>query len=286
MSLIGKALQGAAQVAVPAALEAQRAQIMELRDARLNEYQTARDTRQNEFTAGQNQLQRDHVSRESALGREHTSTEAQRTREHASTEAGLTRTHQSQLQDTALEAAAQRHRESLQVQREGQSIQRRQLDIAERGANLDHQIKELQLNNAKRVESLREQHARTADPVERARISENISILTGKDNDNYIPVPLKDAIGAITGYEIFDKKRGAFVTGSGAGRKAPTAADIQKLGALSNDPAAKAAFDEEFGSGSADRILAEMRKPPEQPSNRPASTGNVARGIIQGAQQQ
>ena len=77
------------------------------------------------------------------------------------------------------------------------------------GAELDNAIKQIMLDNATRVEALRKEFG-TAASDRKTQITEEIQILTGKDNDNYLPVPLKDELGAVTGYKIFDKKRGKF----------------------------------------------------------------------------
>lgn len=89
------------------------------------------------------------------------------------------------------------------------------------GADLDNAIKTIALDNARRVEKLRGEFG-TATAERKQQITEEIQLLTGKDNDNYLPVPegYDPMTGKPTSYRIFDKKRGAFVEG-GAGGAGP-----------------------------------------------------------------
>ena len=130
-------------------------------------------------------------------------------------------------------------REGHTVQREGQEIDRARVDEQRRhnqateklqaaaegrlgkSAELDGAIKQLALDNAKRVEGLKKEFA-TATPERKKAITEEVQLLTGKDNDQYLPVPLKDEMGNVTGYKVFDKKRGVWVDNAGGG--APTGA--------------------------------------------------------------
>jgi hypothetical protein len=75
---------------------------------------------------------------------------------------------------------------------------------------------QIQLDNSRRVEALRTEYGK-ATPERKDAIREEIQLLTGKDNDNYMPVPIKDEMGNVTGYQVFDKKRGDFVTPKGSG---------------------------------------------------------------------
>lgn len=84
----------------------------------------------------------------------------------------------------------------------------------------------IQLQNAKRVEALRTEFgSKDITPERRDAIREEIQILTGKDNDNYMPVPIKDEMGNVTGYQVFDKKRGDFVTPKNSGSAPAGGAD-------------------------------------------------------------
>ena len=79
-----------------------------------------------------------------------------------------------------------------------------------KGTNLDNEIKQIKLDNAKRVNTLKDEF-KDATPERKAQINEEIQVLTGQDNDKYLPMPTKDAEGNITGYKVFDTKRGEFV---------------------------------------------------------------------------
>lgn len=79
---IGKFLQGAAEVAVPAAMESLRARFQQQRDAALNEYRTSERQDEQRFAANQNEKDRNfrtriqdadfaHDTEENRLNREH-----------------------------------------------------------------------------------------------------------------------------------------------------------------------------------------------------------------------
>ena len=177
--------------------------------------------------------------------------------------------HAERLQETALEAAAKRHSESLAVQREGQGIQRQQLDILKKGAGLDHDIKTIQLGNAKRVDALQKEFA-TAAPDRKQAIRQEISILTGKDNNRFLPVPLKDELGNITGYQIFDKVDGVFVSGG-------------KPQGASGEPSARPPLSQFFGGQAAPQGGGSTRVP--EPSA-PTDTGPLTAADLQDIESQ
>ena len=90
-----------------------------------------------------------------------------------------------------------------------------------KGRELDNAIKQMGLDNAKRVQELKAEFGK-APPERQQQIKDELSILTGKDADKFVPVPLKDADGAISGYQVFDTKAGRFVdAGSGKGGSDP-----------------------------------------------------------------
>lgn len=144
-------------------------------------------------------------------------------------------------------------------------ISAKNFDITAKGAKLDHQIKQITLDNAKRVDELRKEFDK-ATPERKAQINEQLQVLTGKDNDWYLPVPLKDETGAITGYKIFDRRRGVWVDDQGAGGGTPTAADIEGLVRRANDPKAIEHFERKFGKGSAAKHLPQAK--PKHPGDR------------------
>ena len=96
---------------------------------------------------------------------------------------------------------------------------------------------QIQVDNARRVEALRKEFTSGATTPERKdAIREEIQLLTGKDNDSYMPVPIKDEMGNVSGYKVFDKKRGAFVEPGASGK--PDASDPLGLRAGGASPAA------------------------------------------------
>lgn len=180
--------------------------------------------------------------------------------------------HAERMQKTLLEAQAEQHRLNREVQRAGQGIQARQVKVMEQGADLDRQIKQIQIDNANEVQRLRQQYTQETDPQKKAQIVETVQLLTGKDNDNYLPVPLKDEMGNITGYEIFDKKRGAFVERP----RQPSPGDIEGLRQRRQNPAAIQRFDSIYGQGAAARVLGGAGAPA-------VSTGGAASQATLGA---
>ena len=113
-----------------------------------------------------------------------------------------------------------------------------------KGRELDNAIKQMGLDNAKRVQELKAEFGK-APPERQQQIKDELSILTGKDADKFVPVPLKDADGAISGYQVFDTKAGRFVD-AGAGKADPYA--VPKRDAKPG-PAPKAAGDKPQGKG-------------------------------------
>jgi hypothetical protein len=82
-------------------------------------------------------------------------------------------------------------------------------DVDYRGRELDNAIKQMTVDNAKRIDVLRKEFG-TASPERQKAISDEMSLLTGKDTDKFLPVPLKDEMGNVTGYKVFDTKRGVW----------------------------------------------------------------------------
>lgn len=111
---------------------------------------------------------------------------------------------------------------------------------------------QINLDNAKRVEALRSEFGKSTDTDRKNSIREEIQLLTGKDNDNFMPVPIKDEMGNVTSYQIFDKKVGAFVQ-----PKAPTVeAPAGAIESLKKDPSLASQFDAKYGVGASKRYLA------------------------------
>src|SRR3990167_3594249 len=214
-------------------IQKEAADIQEARDARLREFEATRDARRAEQRKGEleyaDTLRRKpgmeaakeiEASRASPVddlsgtARPKTKEEMADAEEGAYRRQGLVSeamqvrtTEQTRQRDnqTALDRTADNNRGERQL-----DLQAKNFDVQAKGAALDRQIKQLTLDNAKRVDELRKEFP-DANPARQKEISESIQLLTGKDNDNYLPVPLKDDMGNVTGYKIFDKKRGNWV---------------------------------------------------------------------------
>ena len=131
-----------------------------------------------------------------------------------------------------------------------------------KGRELDNAIKQMTVDNAKRAQELRTEFGK-APPERQQQIKDELSILTGKDADKFVPVPLKDAEGNITGYKVFDAKSGKFMD-DGAAQADPIKAAM--------DAARKAR--EPQGKAAAAPQGAPARAPAAPPDYRPASDGS------------
>lgn len=85
-----------------------------------------------------------------------------------------------------------------------------------KGRELDNAIKQIAVDNARTITKLKGEFA-SATPERKQEINEELSVLTGKDADKFLPVPLKDEMGAITGYKVFDTKRGVWAERGASG---------------------------------------------------------------------
>lgn len=250
---LGRAIYGAADAAQKAST-----------DALDNEFQQSRQLTlehvRQQFAGQQQQAQFAHE--DTLQGNQQTFTAGQnaenRDFQQQMQDAGFT--HADLAQQTAIEAAAK----EAALNR---NVDYAKLNILKQSADLDRQIKLISLKNALDVDNLRTQYQNTTDPTAKKQIADNISILTGKGNANYLPVPLKDESGSITGYQIFDKTRGQFVTGSNT--KQPSQGDIQGLLKRKDNPQAVAAFESIYGPGSASKYVGTAQPaqsaPPKQP---------------------
>ena len=93
-----------------------------------------------------------------------------------------------------------------------------------KGRELDNAIKQMTVDNARTITKLKGEFG-AATPERKQQISDELSVLTGKDTDKFLPVPLKDEMGATTGYKVFDTKRGAWVDGGAGGGGAASMVD-------------------------------------------------------------
>lgn len=215
--ILGKALSGAGAGAYEAGVMSYRDQILKARDERLAELQAQRDERQ---YAQQDALQKS--SQDFQASQTDKQIAAQKDMEntrygHDLTARGMTINAESSNLDKRLASEEKRHRESIGMQAATNSRLDRQLSLQEQEFDIKKQVAQIELDNAKRVKELRAEFG-TASPDRQAQIRDEVSLLTGKDKENFLPVPLKDETGNVTGYQIFDKTRGKFVDSAGAAK--------------------------------------------------------------------
>lgn len=300
--LIQGALQGLGESMQQFGNEALKMEIMSIRDQRLAELQAQRDDKlmshqtaladkQIAAHASESALGRDHqtalqatslehAARLASQAQAHMSSEAAAGRVHATGEAAATRQLQRDLADKQERAANARHGASM-------AVQQKQVDILAKGAELDREIKQIQVKNLQRVDTLQNEFRTTTDPARKSAIKDEIQVLTGKDNDNFIPVPIKDETGAITGYQIFDKKSGKFADGKSTDPARATGAkwdsgtgevllDGRVLGKASNETEARKLLSDARSAAS---------KTPKTPAPKPlASTEPRGLGAVLDAQ--
>lgn len=303
-SAIGGAGEGVAEAgrallgyAVKSKLQEDAGEIQRLRDERLAEMDKAKEGRlfdqQKQIAAYQDELRRKpgmqaatEIDTETSKPSYDEGTDSVRPRtpgERAGIEEKAYR-----KQGMISEAMQVRQTEQQRVERqEGHAVQREQMAATERyhnaslaiqaaaegrmkkGSDLDAQIKEITLGNLKEVESLRKEFTATQDPERKKQITETIQLLTGKDNDQYVPVP--DGFDQVTGkpnsYKIFDKKRGTFLDPqAGGGGAQPSADDIAGLQKRAGNPQAIAFFESKFGKGAASKYLPQEQPKPAAPA--------------------
>ena len=72
------------------------------------------------------------------------------------------------------------------------------------------------LDNAQTEQKLKKMYVDPKTSAEdRESIHKNLLVLTGKDNENFLPIAVKDSTGMPTGeYQVFDKRRGTMVGAS------------------------------------------------------------------------
>lgn len=115
-----------------------------------------------------------------------------------------------------------------------------------KSSEVDTALKQIALDNARRVQDLQKAYGQATDPDQKQSIVDQIHLLTGKDKDKFLPVPLKDEMGSVTGYQIFDTTRGQFINGAapqGAANRPPLSsfgAQQQPAARTAPQPAAQA----------------------------------------------
>jgi hypothetical protein len=235
------------EYATRSALQAEMAELTKARDERLNEFATASQGREFQFRTGERVAGQEFQAGESEKGRTFQSSESEKGRVFQGDQNDKSRKIQSdQLAETARHNKAN---ESILAAAEGR---------LSKAANLDASIKEIVLGNAKRVEDLRKEFS-GATPERQSKIREEIHLLSGKDaNTKYLPLPMKDDMGNLVGYRIFDTERREFVEDKGAAAKAGA-----------GKPGDRPAFESFFGGG--------------KPKAAPASAAPSGSSLVSGA---
>ena len=205
MSGLGEGLQQASVITAKHFLQQQAEEADRQRMERLAEFQQQAQERgfahAEKQTATQIAATKEEGEAGRGLQRELSGEQRTLTRE----EGAATRTTQKDIAELHERAATTRHGQTV-------GLQQQQLEEAKKTGELDRTIKQIAIDNQRRVETLRTEFGKPDTTADRKRaITEEISILTGKDTDKYLPVPLKDDMGNVTGYKIFDTKRGEWI---------------------------------------------------------------------------
>ncbi len=195
-------------------IEKARAEIQAERDARLHEQAKSMQT----------DVIQPFLRSEREAGQEFQRGENKENRQHQTNlqKAGFDHAEIMQLNNQDFQASE--NDKSRMVQLAGQSIQLRQVEVLERGAALDQRIKAVQAENAETLAKLQDDYKVETDPKKKEALRDDIAVLSGKQ-DKFMPLPLKDEMGNITGYQIFDTHRGVIME---PGRGGPAAGGVAK----------------------------------------------------------
>lgn len=181
MSKLGKFLTGVSEVAVPAALENQRAKIQAMRDERMNSFQSAENAKQRDFTAGENAAGRAHQSEESAL------TRAQQSRQHSESIAL-----QREGQQATLEYQGMQYMASEAERKDRLKVVEAQLA----SSKLDQELKTIELDDAKQMREAYDavMNADLSDE-ERLNALEYVNLRNPRSDNKFVATQLKDEFG-------------------------------------------------------------------------------------------
>lgn len=205
MGIILSAMGGAADAALPllakgadyverSQLQNELADITKLRDERLQEFAKGERIGSQDFQAGQQERQFKHTDTLQSSAQTFTAGENAKNRGVQREQLAQSKTYQDAM--VTIHQAA-----------EGRLAA---------GATIDNAIKQIGLDNAKRLDSLRTELTTDPSPDRKRQITDEIHILSGKDKDKFLPLPMKDELGNITGYKVFDTIRGAFIDTPGS----------------------------------------------------------------------
>lgn len=226
---LGKAVAGAGVGLAQAGLMGYRDQLEAAREERLAQYQAQRDERQ---FGQQSKLQQERYGHDQAMldqrmegerGLIGTRAEAEKgvqssaIRERAAAEEGLLTKKQEFDRE---ESAKDRKLRSAAIGIQGAELGMRQKEFA-----LKERVANIELQNIEQIKALRTEFS-TATPERKDQIRDEISLLTGKDNDNWIAVPLQidEYTGKATSYGKMNKKSGEIKPLQG-GSSAPAKTD-------------------------------------------------------------
>lgn len=188
------------------ALQDEMAKITAQRDQVLNEFAKESQARDFQFKTGERREGEQFTAGENTKQR--TSTEGIHASDRASVEREGEANRGVQREQLAQQGKYQNAMVSISAAAEGRLAT---------GAKLDNAIKQFAVDNTKRVEELRKEFA-SAPPERQQAITTEIQLLTGKDNDKYLPVPIgfDEATGKPNAYRIFDTKSGNWKDGGEA----------------------------------------------------------------------
>lgn len=184
-------------------------------------------------------------------------------------EAKLDRAEARQLQREGIDLQGKQLAETTRAHKAHEQAVLDQLSEAKATGELERKIKTIALNNAERANVLRAEWKKTTDQKVKAELKEELDLLTGKDTDKYLPVPIAydEATGRPIAYMLVNTKTGEKIDLSGGGQ--PSAEDIAGLQKRADDPRAVAFFEGKYGVGSAAKYLPKAApKKPRLPGDR------------------
>lgn len=257
------------------ALQKEAEEAQRLRDERLQAFQTTENEKNRALTREEGAATRQLTRDEGAATRAHQSTEALLTREHQTAEAALTRETQRRLAEMHERGADRRHGASIALQRE-------QL----RATMESTALQPLPDGRIARVDKRGQVVGYLTDPatgtelVGPKNISDGAKLLMTNNSTVIAALEKASAEPGTTSEQRADltrtierlRQENHRLAGVSDGPRPeaaqPTDAHIKALRDRSSDPRAKAAFDQQFGPGAADRVLGakDDKKPPTPPA--------------------
>ncbi len=226
-----------------------RAEIERQRDERLEGYASGREQRGYGFTRDQNDQNRSLQRDMQASGFVHSETLQTNQQEFLRGESTA---------DRALRARA------LDQQSVSIGLERKKVDLLVQAGALD-------LEQRKRLDGLQTEYMAETDPVKREALGEKLLTLTGKWTERYQALPMKDDTGNITGYQMFDQRRGEMLQPKGGAAAGTKAGERPSLSSFNQSSSANSTSAQPSGGGL-------IRRNMEPPRNIQALTGDI--GVI------